>query len=503
MRPAPRQSRSRLLPSAQVRELKERLWRAAELGDLDGVLQALRDGADPNSDLASSNETPLILAIHSGAKDVVAALIDAGADVERAPKYESTPLMSAIDAAADSLSREEGARKTGAQKSDETLGRTRAERNAIVELLLDAGADPARHARPIDDPLAINDVAVATLRPCASPFWRAFFKSDTEWLVRFAALLPQSAVDDAAMAIARKGRDIASAGAVTEPMCCAALDGLRARLSEATREALTPIWLFTRDPEAHDALRASILDEDSDAVEAAIARGVPVNACPPGELTPLAVAVDLNWPEGVGLLLDAGADACIFLCDNLGRWGTPQPCRDSLSFAVRKGATHCVRTILRHGTRELARTGASPLRAAIQDALLAAAWEIEPYHTRLLAPHATREEIESTAARRIKDCRGQAEDAATIDELLAHLQLLDSPKATALRARAFRIFSATVHSDGRPMPLHKLLPKAYAQDEATHLRKVGRRKHAGSQRQESTATPALAPVARSSIARRL
>jgi hypothetical protein len=371
--------------------------------------------------------------------------------------------------------------------------------------LLTAGADPARHARPIDAPLAIDDNASsAKIRPCASPFWRAFFKSDTEWLVRLAALCPQSLVDDAAMAIARKGRDIASAGSVSESMCCAALDALRAQLSEETREALTPIWLFTSDPAAHDALRGSILDEDIDAVEAAIARGVPVNACPPGEFTPLAVAVDLGWPEGVALLLDAGADACVFLCDNLDRWATSQPCRDALTYAVRKGATHCVRTILRHGTRELARTGANPLRGAIEDALLAAAWEIEPDHTRLLAPHATREEIENTTTRRLKDCRGQAEDAATIDELLARLHLLGSPKASALRARAFHIFSSTVHRDGRPMPLHKLLPKAFAQDEAAQLRKAGcGRKHASVPKQDSSSIVAPGPVARPSVVRRL
>jgi hypothetical protein len=83
-------------------------------GDVPKIEVLLASGVDPNGPYGGRGRTPLVHAIHTNRRDVVAALIDGGADVNRAMGAGMTPLMLA----------------------------TAYGYNDVVELLLTRGADP-------------------------------------------------------------------------------------------------------------------------------------------------------------------------------------------------------------------------------------------------------------------------------------------------------------------------------------------------------------------------
>jgi ankyrin repeat protein len=93
----------------------EELLRAAEADDLDGVREALRSGAPPDTTAEDYAKTPVLtVAAARGATEVVELLLSAGAAANPESSYEWTPLRAAA-----------------------TYGRAR-----VVELLLAAGVDP-------------------------------------------------------------------------------------------------------------------------------------------------------------------------------------------------------------------------------------------------------------------------------------------------------------------------------------------------------------------------
>src|SRR5436309_10605137 len=64
-------------------------------GDVPAIRQLLHDGVDPNAPSGGNGWTPLLHAIHTHQNGSIAALIDGGADPNRADADGTTPLMMA------------------------------------------------------------------------------------------------------------------------------------------------------------------------------------------------------------------------------------------------------------------------------------------------------------------------------------------------------------------------------------------------------------------------
>jgi hypothetical protein len=68
---------------------------AARAGEADRVRELVREGADPNAPAGGNEWTPLLHAVHKHQVKAAEALIDAGADINRAAPNGITPLMMA------------------------------------------------------------------------------------------------------------------------------------------------------------------------------------------------------------------------------------------------------------------------------------------------------------------------------------------------------------------------------------------------------------------------
>ena len=102
------------------------LERAVRNGDTKTIAALIAQGADPNAVSGRNDWTPLLHAVHKNQIGSVRALLDAGADVNRAAPNRLTPLMMAAGY----------------------------DNRPMVELLLSRGANPA--ARDLDDFVALD-----------------------------------------------------------------------------------------------------------------------------------------------------------------------------------------------------------------------------------------------------------------------------------------------------------------------------------------------------------
>lgn len=73
----------------------EALFDAVLKKDVGRVREALRAGANPNA-RDDRGVPPLVYAGHSGAAEIVEALVDAGANVSANPEHDTTPLIAAV-----------------------------------------------------------------------------------------------------------------------------------------------------------------------------------------------------------------------------------------------------------------------------------------------------------------------------------------------------------------------------------------------------------------------
>jgi ankyrin repeat protein len=118
---------------------------AARSGDVDGVLELIRERADVNAQSADG-ATPLLWAAYHGELSMVEALLAAGAMPDLANRYGVTPLLQASragDAAVIAALLRNGASVTLAHPDGETplMGAARVGNIEAVELLLAAGVD--------------------------------------------------------------------------------------------------------------------------------------------------------------------------------------------------------------------------------------------------------------------------------------------------------------------------------------------------------------------------
>lgn len=139
-----------LLASCGSRTSMPSLIQAAREGRVDLIPSLVKQGADPNQRAGVNGWTPLMHAIHKNQKGSVAALLDAGADVNGRSTGGSTALMMAA----------------GYGYTD------------ILNLLLDRGADA--HAQMSDGANALtfavlgaNDVDRFTAMDCQGPTIKA------------------------------------------------------------------------------------------------------------------------------------------------------------------------------------------------------------------------------------------------------------------------------------------------------------------------------------------
>jgi len=72
----------------------DRLLDAASVGDLDALVEALRQGAGVNT-RGQFGDTALNLAAEHGHKEIVQCLLDAGADIHNVGGADKTPIMNA------------------------------------------------------------------------------------------------------------------------------------------------------------------------------------------------------------------------------------------------------------------------------------------------------------------------------------------------------------------------------------------------------------------------
>lgn len=86
-----------LLAKGADMELGAPLIRASYAGQLDTVKVLLEKGANPNAELLDGHTALIAAAVQSGSKDVVEALIAAGADVKHKNKQGKTAEMLAIE----------------------------------------------------------------------------------------------------------------------------------------------------------------------------------------------------------------------------------------------------------------------------------------------------------------------------------------------------------------------------------------------------------------------
>lgn len=107
--------------------MNDELVQAAFEGDVAAVARLVEAGADIDADGRIWNA--LHAAIENDDVACVRRLIELGADVEHRAAGDLTPLAHAVDVAID------GAHQDGGSGGDE--------RTDVIELLLDAGADPA------------------------------------------------------------------------------------------------------------------------------------------------------------------------------------------------------------------------------------------------------------------------------------------------------------------------------------------------------------------------
>jgi ankyrin repeat protein len=78
-------------------ELGAPLIRASDSGQLDTVKVLLKHGANPNAELPGGGTALIAAAVQSGSKDIVEALIAAGADVSHKNKQGKTAEMLALE----------------------------------------------------------------------------------------------------------------------------------------------------------------------------------------------------------------------------------------------------------------------------------------------------------------------------------------------------------------------------------------------------------------------
>lgn len=274
------------------------LFAAIESGDLPGVKRLMETGVDPNARL-DDGPTALMMAISRGTRsdpepdlEVMQALLDAGADsnaimVDQDDRIGYTPLMMAAYVAG-------------------TTGQPE-----IVQMLLDAGADPTLRDEAGRTPLLNVLRAPVRAATLVGPIGVAELKSMDPEAVKTTGRAALLLVDAGASPVAEADNGLsvlhvsASLG-LTDVMQKALAAGV-----DPNADARMETWM-TEEKVSMSPLALAAVGGRADAIRLLLQAGADPNAGVQAgkedNITPLMIAAAAGWSDVVGLLLEAGVD---------------------------------------------------------------------------------------------------------------------------------------------------------------------------------------------------
>lgn len=362
---------------------------AAADGDLARVLELLEQGADANARLAGEG-SPLILASHHGHHEVVRALLVAGADPNLVESKGPRKLArTALNAAARSgstqtihLLLEAGADVDAAPRGDATPLMTAASRgdDAIAEILLTAGADADRRisgdgsplilaansgdAQLVERLLAAGADPNAKVRGDGNPLIQAARRGNTQVVERLlaAGANPNASVrgDGNPMIAASRGghRDIVKmlidAGAKIDQGVAGDGNALIRAAGKGDINTVFTLLSAGADPNAAvegdgNALIMAARGGHTPLVSLLLEHGAEIDAVVPGDENALIRASGNGHLGTVQLLIDQGADVNRQVPVNSWRGG--REIRSPLSMARQGGHDEVVELLVRNGAR--------------------------------------------------------------------------------------------------------------------------------------------------------
>ncbi len=378
-------------------------FRTAYKGDLKPVLDLLHQGADPNIP-DRNGDTALLYASRFDRLEMVRALLQAGADVNRRNPCGLTPLMVAPGAAVATALLKAGACvdiATPSEPADEDAGRTalmiaaRRGRTAVVQVLLTYGAD--LHRRDSQGRNALMHAAEAGQNETAQ--WLAQVGAEVGF-IETALLGEVEAVreylragielhsDQMATALwwaAGRGNTavvalLAEAGADIDAPLLAGTTALMRAAAQGRLQTVRDLLLRGADVDAIDhqgatallyCLEPALMRRYGTAhivqvVQMLLDGGADANIAAAQGVTPLLCAALLGWTEIVELLLDAGADPNAQTEANA--FGASL---NALAVAVSIGDVDTVKVLLSRGADPALKEGPkpSPLTLATDHAL--------------------------------------------------------------------------------------------------------------------------------------
>ncbi|MBN1670564.1 MAG: ankyrin repeat domain-containing protein [Kiritimatiellae bacterium] len=281
-----RAQKAPLTERARKMAAERRLVRALEKGDSDVALLAIGAGADVNLRTSKINQSTVALAAKKGMHAVLAALVSAGADVNRMDRLGAAGLHYAIDA----------------------------EDLQALELLADAGAD-------LDLPGGEDARADGTTRYLPSPLESALTKCSSPDMADFLAARGADANVDVAFdstllgAAARGGDEWTVAFLLRHGADLTAEDDFTVSLVRVLTERARDADLNVVDRDGFNLLQWTVLRGHADLARTLMARGMDINAVTrygvPTLFLGLFQGLLLGQSETIEALIAGGADLTI------------------------------------------------------------------------------------------------------------------------------------------------------------------------------------------------
>lgn len=296
----------------------EDLFASIEDGDLDGVIEAIQHGADPDARRAMLEQPAIVLAAENEHEDIVRALLQAGADPDACDFGKTTALIEAarsglvgiVDALCAAgadvaiVDNKPGwtALHWAIWWSSDPSGDPRPGYPETIARLLDAGADPNQsgsdgltplmHAARLDRVDLVDMLLARGADPSGTTPDGKTAESIAEAKGARAALV---------RLVEHRGGDVASARLLSLPEAVEAGDIAR------VRDLLTGEGMVDRAMDDGSLVVKAIERDDADMVRVLLAAGVSIQTAPDWG-SPVVCAAERGHAEILHTLFDAGAD---------------------------------------------------------------------------------------------------------------------------------------------------------------------------------------------------